>query len=137
MTPVGSGGDENMDVLQGLTRLGFEEVGAIRPLNGGLTCRPEMDRDVQGFVVYAHVVGDAIKKFGTTRAPLRSRVGQNASTTNQVIAIQTPCSGGDPRESSHRDLGSPVHRDRLPEVLERELNARFDTMRDGWAIRLG
>ena len=76
-----------MDVRAALQELGFQRAGVMAPCEGGRSCRAVMERDVTGFVVYAHVVGAQVKKFGITKAPLRSRVSQNASTITQMIAL--------------------------------------------------
>ena len=144
-----------MDAHDELKKLGFERVGAMLPLDGGRACRAVMDLAVTGFVVYAHVVDNEIKKFGTTKAPLRSRVGQNASTITQVIALSEGRAMRDARwhhrpfDAFKRLAPEVIKANRGIEVwalasneandksLERELNAKFDTMRDGWAMQLG
>ena len=147
--------ESDMDIRNELTTLGFERAGAMLPVDGGKACKATVEREVIGFVVYAHVVGNEIKKFGTTKAPLRNRVGQNASTITQVIALWEGRATRNARWH-HRPLDS--FKRKAPEViragqtievwalqssekeyrsLERELNAKFDTMRDGWAMQLG
>ena len=76
-----------MDVRTELRDLGFIRAGAIRPDDAGHSCRAEVEQDVQGFIVYAHVVGNEIKKFGTTAPRLKPRVHQNASTINGCIGL--------------------------------------------------
>ena len=71
--------ESKMDVRAELQDLGFERAGAITPCEGGRSCKAVMDRQFTGFVVYAHVVGDQIKKFGVTKVPLRSRVSMKKS----------------------------------------------------------
>jgi hypothetical protein len=114
-----------------------------------------MELEFSGFVVYAHVVGDQLKKFGTTKAPLRRRVSQNASTITQVIAL---AEGKAERDAAwhHRpfdtfkrfapevikanqpiDVWAVESTEAEYKVLERNLNARFDTMRNGWTMQLG
>ena len=144
-----------VDARTALARLGFERAGMLSPLEGGTACKAIMEREITGCVVYAHVVGNEIKKFGITKAPLRQRVGQNASTITQVIALWENRASSDARWH-HRPFDS--FKLKAPEViragqtievwalqsseeayrlLERELNARFDTMRNGWAMQLG
>ncbi len=77
-----------MDTRKELEGLGFRRVGCIRPDPDRSCCRAEIDADATGFVVYAHVVGSEIKKFGITTPRLSARVGQNVSTINAVIALQ-------------------------------------------------
>jgi len=144
-----------MDASDELKKLGFKHVGAMLPVDGGRACQVVMDRDVIGFVVYAHVVDNQIKKFGTTKAPLRSRVGQNASTISQVIALLEGRVMRDARwhhrqfdafkrlapdviKANRRiDVWALVSNEAQYKSLERKLNAKFDTMRNGWAMQLG
>lgn len=144
-----------MNVRDELKKLGFECAGAMLPVDGGRACRAAMDREVTGFVVYAHVVEGQIKKFGTTKAPLRKRVGQNASTITRVIALSDGRAMQDARwhhrpfDAFKRLAPEEIKANRPIEVwaresteadyksLERELNAKFGTMRDGWAMQLG
>ena len=105
--------------------------------------------------MYSHVVGDQIKKFGTTKAPLRNRVSQNASTITQVIALSE---GRAERDTVWHHRPFDTFKLFAPEIikanqpievlavesaeaeykrLERDLNARFDTMRNGWTMQLG
>ena len=114
-----------------------------------------MLREFTGFVVYAHVVGDQVKKFGTTKAPLRNRIFQNASTITQVIALSE---GRTARDAAWHHRPFDTFKRLAPEVikanqsievwavtstemqyklLERDLNAKFDTMRNGWTMQLG
>jgi hypothetical protein len=114
-----------------------------------------MEREFTGFVVYAHVVGDHIKKFGITKLPLRNRVSQNASTITQMIALSE---GRAARAAAWHHRPFDAFKRFAPEVikanqpievwaiesteaeyrlLERSLNARFDTMRSGWTMQLG
>lgn len=79
-----------------LRELGFVHAGAMRPIEGGQRCVMDI-QDVRGFVIYAHVVGDQIKKFGITTPSLRSRVAQNISTINQVIALAEGRAASDAR----------------------------------------
>src|SRR5262245_44635406 len=69
--------ETEMKVHDELLSLGFKAAGTIHPIDLN-RCAYVIDPDVTGFVVYAHVVGDQIKKFGTTRPSLKSRVSQNA-----------------------------------------------------------
>jgi hypothetical protein len=144
-----------MDVRDELQRLGFQRAGAMTPCEGGRSCRAVMDRELTGFIVYARVVGDQIKKFGTTKAPLRNRVSQNASTITQLIALSE---GRAERDAAWHHRPFDTFKRFAPEVikanqpievwavesteaeyklLERDLNARFDTMRTGWTMQLG
>lgn len=137
-----------------LSGLGFVHAGAMRPIDGGQRCGVNI-QDVRGFVIYAHVVGDQIKKFGITTPSLRSRVAQNVSTINQVIALAEGRAASDARWH-HRpfdafkrlapliirgnqaiDVWALQSTDAEYRVIERELNARFDTLSNGWATRLG
>jgi hypothetical protein len=70
-----------------LEREGFKRAGRIKPLDEGARCQQDIQWNASGFVVYAHVVGDQIKKFGITTPKLSARVGQNVSTLNKVIAL--------------------------------------------------
>lgn len=76
-----------MDAKTELEALGFQRVGAISPTDSGSRCRADLQTDVMGFIVYAHVVGNHITKFGITTPTLRARVGQNVSTINAVLAL--------------------------------------------------
>ena len=126
----------------------------MTPCDGGRSCKAVMEREFTGFVVYAHVVGEQIKKFGITKVPLRSRVSQNASTITQVIAL----SEGRAADAAWHHRPFDAFKQFAPEVikanhpievwalesteaeyklLERELNARFGTMRTGWTMQLG
>lgn len=146
--------EPQLDVGTELQRLGFERAGAMTPCEGGRSCKAVMDREFTGFVVYAHVVGDQIKKFGITKVPLRSRVSQNASTITQVIAL----SEGRAADAAWHHRPFDTFKRFAPEViranqpievwalesteaeyklLERDLNAKFDTMRNGWTMQLG
>lgn len=143
-----------IDVRAELQSLGFERAGAMTPCEGGRSCKAIMDREFTGFVVYAHVVGEQIKKFGITKAPLRNRVSQNASTITQMIAL----SEGRAADASWHHRPFDTFKRFAPEViranqpievwalesteaeykrLERDLNAKFDTMRNGWTMQLG
>jgi hypothetical protein len=144
-----------MDVRSELERLGFQRAGAMTPCEDGRSCRAVMDREFTGFVVYAHVVEEQIKKFGTTKAPLRGRVSQNASTITQVIALSEGRATHDaawhhrPFDTFKRSAPEVIKKNVPIEVwaiesteaeyklLERDLNARFDTMRTGWTMQLG
>ena len=144
-----------MSIRTELNALGFELVGAIKPHSDGKGCKAEMSRNVDGFVVYAHVVGDEIKKFGTTKAPLRSRVGQNASTITQLIALAEGRAKSDAawhhrpfdafkrlapeviRSNQTIEVWAKVSTEAEYRVLERELNGRYQTSLTGWAILLG
>ena len=144
-----------MDVRDELQRIGFQRAGAMVPIEGGRACRAVIDRDFTGFVVYAHVVADRIEKFGTTKAPLRNRVSQNASTITQVIALSEGRAARDaawhhrPFDTFKRSASEVIKANEAIEVwailsteaeyklLERELNARFDTIRNGWTMQLG
>ena len=144
-----------MDVRQELATLGFVLAGSIRPESDGRRCLAQFERDVEGFVVYAHVVADQIKKFGTTRASLKDRVRQNVSTLNQMILL---AEGRAPRDARWHHRPFDAFKRLAPEVikanqcievwaiqsdvgrywsLERELNAKYETILNGWATRLG
>jgi hypothetical protein len=144
-----------MDVRQELEGLGFQRAGEMIPFDGGSSCRAIMDRDFTGYIVYAHVVGNQIKKFGTTKAPLRNRVSQNASNISQVIALSEGRAERDaawhhrPFDTFKRFAPEVIKANQAIEVwafqsteseykvLERDLNARFDTTRSGWTMQLG
>lgn len=141
------------DLLTELRALGFARHGAIRPLAGG-GCRAELDCNLEGFVVYAHVVGETVKKFGVTRN-LLARVRQNAATINQVIALGEGRARSDARwhhrpfdafkvqapapikAGHHIDIWARTSTEAGCRRLERELNAAFETRTHGWTIRLG
>jgi hypothetical protein len=143
-----------MSVRDELLVRGFKAAGTIHPIDAD-SCSYLVDPDVIGFIVYAHVVRDQVKKFGTTRPSLKARVSQNANTINQVIALQAGRAARDARWH-HRPLDA--FKRLAPEVikakqtieiwaaqsseaeyhaLERELNAKYETIRNGWASRLG
>jgi hypothetical protein len=144
-----------MDVRSELESLGFRRAAVMTPCDGGRSCKAVIEREFAGFVVYAHVVGDQVKKFGTTKAPLRNRVIQNASTITQVIALSE---GRAQREAAWHHRAFDTFKRLAPDVikanqpievwavestevhyklLERDLNARYDTGRNGWAMQLG
>lgn len=143
-----------MDVRSELQARGFILAGAIQPLDAG-GCHYVVDPDIRGFVVYAHIVGNVVKKFGTTKPSLKARVCQNANTINQVIALNEGRAARDARWH-HRPFDA--FKRLAPEVikskqtieiwaiqsteaqyhnLERELNAKYGTIENGWATRLG
>src|SRR5262245_30326943 len=144
-----------MHVRKELHNLGFERAGAMVPCDGGRSCRAIIEREFTGFVVYAHVVENQVKKFGTTKSPLRNRVSQNASTIKQVIALLEGRAERDaawhhrPFDTFKRYAPDVIKANQSIEVwaiqsteadyklLERQLNARFDTMRNGWTMQLG
>jgi hypothetical protein len=131
----------------------FRQAGAIRPNTVG-GCDYSITPDVIGCVVYAHVVGEIVKKFGTTCPSLRGRVSQNASTINQMIALQE----GRARDAAWHHRPFDAFKRLAPEVIkagqtievwafestdaeykttERQLNAQYNTIANGWATRLG
>jgi hypothetical protein len=144
-----------MDVRSELESLGFRRAAVMTPCDGGRSCKAVIEREVVGFVVYAHVVGGQVKKFGTTQAPLRKRIIQNASTIAQVIALSDGCVQKDaawhhrPFDTFKRLAPNVIKSNQAIEVwavesteaeyklLERDLNARYDTMRNGWTMQLG
>ena len=98
---------------------------------------------------------DAIRRRPILKAPLRNRVSQNASTITQVIALSE---GRAERDTAWHHRPFDTFKRFAPEVikanqpievwavesteweyklLERDLNARFDTMRTGWTMQLG
>lgn len=141
------------DVRRQLEALGFHRAGAIRAVDGGRTCVCDVE-DARGFLVYAHVVGPTVMKFGITTPSLRSRVSQNAGTINQVLALAagtaTPAAWHSRPFDRFKQLAPEVIRSgREIEIwvldssesdykaVERDLNAKFDTMDKGWTSRLG
>lgn len=104
--------------------------------------------------MYAHVVGEVVKKFGTTSPSLRSRVAQNASTINEVIALlegratRVARWHRRPFDAFKRLAPEAIRVGQTIEVwamqsadieykaLERRLNAKYETRVHGWAIRL-
>jgi len=77
-----------------LRALGFRRVGTVHPAAG--MCRVEIDRDTQGYAVYAMVVGTEVKKFGTTgrkNSNFRSRMFSTFSALRQTILKGTPYLG--------------------------------------------
>lgn len=109
----------------------------------------------RGLHLYAHVVGEVVKKIGTTSPRPKDRVAQNAGTINQVIALSQGRARSDARWhhrpfDAFKRLAPDVIRANQSieiwavqstqteyKVLERELNARFDTLRNGWTTLLG
>lgn len=144
-----------MDVRQQLAALGFSLAGTIYPEDAGRRCRARFERVVEGFVLYAHIVGNRVMKFGTTSPSLKARVHQNVSTINQVILLAEGRARSNARWH-HRQFDA--FKRLAPEVikanqsidiwaiqstafeyksLERELNARYETITHGWVSRLG
>lgn len=73
---------------------GFRRAGTVHPAGG--MCRVEIDWDIQGFAIYAMVVGDEVKKFGTTgrkNSGFRSRMTSTFSALRQVIRRGPPYLG--------------------------------------------
>jgi hypothetical protein len=143
-----------MDVRAQLQTEGLLQAGVLRPAASG-GCEYAVKPDVTGFIVYAHVVGEVVKKFGTTTPSLRSRVAQNASTINQMIVL---LEGRAPRDARWHHRPFDAFKRLAPEAikagqtievwaiqstegeykaLERHLNAKYSTIANGWAIRLG
>jgi hypothetical protein len=131
-----------------LLAAGFRQAGAIRPNRAG-GCDYSSSFDVTGCVVYAHVVGEIVKKFGTTAPSLCARVSQNVSTINQVIVLQE----GRARDAAWHHWPFDAFKRLAPEVtkagqtievwaiessvadyktLERYLNAKYNTIGNGW-----
>jgi uncharacterized protein (DUF1778 family) len=76
--------------VQKLRTLGFVHAGAIRPSDSGTSCYADLDREVEGCVVYALVVGGLVMKFGSAgreNATLRDRMRSTASTLNGVLRL--------------------------------------------------
>ncbi len=144
-----------MDVRQQLAALGFSLAGTIYPEDAGRRCRAHFERAVEGFIVYAHVVGNQVKKFGTTRPRLKARVHQNVSTINQVILLAEGRAHSNARwhhrpfDAFKRLAPEVIRANQSIEVwaiqstaltykaLERDLNARYETIQNGWVSRLG
>jgi hypothetical protein len=140
---------------QELERLGFIRAGAIEPENAGQGCRLVLQPDVTGCIVYAHVVVDEVKKFGSTSPSLRARMGQNASTIRTILEFQ---SGRPVRPTKWHTAKWDKFKLQAPAVirggnaidiwatrldsmgkcgdLEGELNGRYETLIHGWATRL-
>jgi hypothetical protein len=77
---------EDMYLPQLGRRLSFKRAGWIRPLDAGGACEALID-DVTTCVLYAEVVGEHVKKFGTTRS-LRDRQVLNRNTINKILEFQ-------------------------------------------------
>ena len=77
------------DVRKELEALGFSRAGSICPLDGGKSCRADLAAEVPGYVVYALVVGDQIKKFGKTRTGIKNRLGGTANALAGVLRDPT------------------------------------------------
>jgi hypothetical protein len=70
--------------------------------------------DATGFVVYAQVVKDVVKKFGITSPTLSARAGQNVSTINKVLAL---LDGRIPRTARWHHRRFDVFKQRAPLVI--------------------
>ena len=150
-----AGGDPgNATIPAELIALGFRPAGAIRTLDGK-TCRFCCDGDEVGYLVYAQIVDNRVMKFGTSKTSLAKRMTNNAQSINQVIAF---VDGGAPPRTGWQKRPLDAFKRLAPEAirakkdiavwvrpsaaheylqLERELNARYETIRNGWALRLG
>lgn len=74
-----------MDAEKELVALGFAYAGAIRPTDSGKSCSSEIKREIGGFVVYALVVENQIKKFGKTSTGIKKRIRGHASALDGVM----------------------------------------------------
>src|SRR4051794_11018404 len=75
-----------------LKALGFRRAGTVHP-DSAKTLRVKIDWDVRGFVVYAMVVNDEVKKFGTAGtkgSSFSQRMRSEFTTVRQVIVGPTP-----------------------------------------------
>ena len=144
-----------MSVRQQLAALGFSLAGTIQPEDAGRRCRAHFEGAVEGFIVYAHAVGEQIKKFGTTSPGLKNRVQQNVSTINQVILLAEGRAHSDalwhhrPFDAFKRLAPEVIRANQSIEVWamqstaaayktrERDLNKKYETIQNGWASRLG
>lgn len=78
-----------MNAQNELRTLGFVRAGAIRPACSGKSCKADLTVDLQGYAVYALVVGHEIKKFGQTRTGIRKRIGGHASALKGIMEDPT------------------------------------------------
>jgi hypothetical protein len=137
-----------MDVRKELQLRGFVKAGAIRPVDSGKSCKADITLEVRGTAVYGLVVGDQFKKCGDTgrkNATLKKRMTDCSRAINLVIsgAIQGPFT-----ENFKRLAYRAIEKNLEIEVwarestvaecksLQRELNGKYDTIRQGWANRL-
>ena len=138
-----------------LEDLNFSRAGAISSEDSGRSCHEHINPDVTGCVVYAHVVGDQVKKFGSTVASLRDRMAQNACTIRKIIELQD---GRCTRDAKWHHAKWDKFKQQAPAViragqeiavwairmptighcgnLEEELNRRYETIQHGWATKL-
>ncbi len=152
LLPVGARtgeGDRRVSVREDLRLQGFVHAGAIRSLDSGRICRAELKPlGFRGCVVYGLVVLDQFKKCGDTgrkNATLTSRMEGCASTINQILrgVLRGPFTerfkslapkaieaGHDIEVWAREATAGECER------LQRELNAKYDTIRTGWANRL-
>ena len=79
-----------MDGQKELQALRFMQVGAMRSAYSPRGCRAELHRKIDGFVVYALVVGDQIVKFGKTSTGITKRIGGHASALDGVMRRGKP-----------------------------------------------
>jgi hypothetical protein len=128
-------GDRVMNSInEELRALGFHRAGTVYPEGG--QCRVEIDWDLDGFAIYAMVVGNEIKKFGTTgrkNSRLKSRMISTFSALRQTIKKGPPYLG-DPfkthgpapiLENKKIELWAKPSTEASLEVEESELNNRY------------
>src|SRR5687767_12061710 len=65
--------------------LGFVRVASIRPVDGGRGCRAVITRPMEGFLVYALIAEEQIKKFGKTKGSIGRRICGHASALDGVL----------------------------------------------------
>lgn len=83
------------DVRQELTQLGFTPAGVVTPDAANLL-RVHVHQPLDGCALYAMVVGDEIKKFGTTgrkNASFKQRMHSTFSALRRVIQVGPPYTG--------------------------------------------
>jgi len=120
---------------QRLIEMGFRPAGVVVP-DAAQVLRVRVDRDMPGYGVYAMLVGEDVKKFGTTgrkNSCFKSRMSSTFSALRQVIRRGPPFTG-DPFK---RFAPAPILRGETIqlwlkpssadtfEVEETELNNRF------------
>jgi hypothetical protein len=137
-----------MDAKTELVERGFVHVGTIRPLDCGRRCKADITASLHGRVTYALLVGNQFKKCGDTgrkSATLKKRMTDCARAINLVISGALV----GPFTEKFKPLASKAIEDnQIIDVwakeatadecvrLQRELNAKYDTIRTGWANRL-
>ena len=131
-----------MDVRNELQTLGFVRAGEIRPENAGRSCRAHIDHEVEGFVVFALVAEDRIRKFGSTgrkQATLKKRMQGHASALNGVMirerAKDDPFKRLAPQVIAARQEIEVWAKESLASIFEREARELNDKHDPEWADR--